>query len=179
MHLLNTSGVYLEKAPERWIAIARAALQEGIAERATWYGAIARPYRDLTATAAKTSDDRIDFPGSLPHEAILQLLAMPTSVLLISSDIEVFPMSIMEATRAGTPVVCRRFRGWVDVLGADYPYAYDTTTEALAALATIGCQMQAARRASRHLFEARFLRTEAWAAAIRDDFGRYAGQAAG
>ena len=160
--LINAASVYAEKAPALWIEIATACLAAGDDVSAVWVGQAQGAFAGLTAAAATASGGRIAFPGPEANAEVLARLAAPGAILLIASDVEVFPVSIMEATQLGTPVICRRFAGWEQVLGEGYPLAFSDAQEALARFAQVAGDYAAARAQARALFEARFRKDDAW-----------------
>jgi glycosyltransferase involved in cell wall biosynthesis len=160
--ILNTAAVYAEKDPALWVATVEAYLAADSEACARWIGAIHPDYASLAAEAQLRSGGRIAFPGAKPNADIIQELRQPRRVLLISSSIEVFPMSILEAAREGVPVVTSRFPGHEEVLGSDYPLLFSAVTEGAARVAQVVADYENISRAARRLFQTRFQKDASW-----------------
>lgn len=163
--LINAASVYAEKAPGLWIAAVQACLEAEAGASAVWIGQVQADYAALTGKAAAESAGRISFPGPAANTEVLATLARPGAILLVASDVEVFPVSVMEASQLGVPVICRRFPGCEEVLGDGYPLGFATAAEALERFLAVVAGYDAARRAARTLFEQRFRKDDAWYAA--------------
>jgi glycosyltransferase involved in cell wall biosynthesis len=163
--LINAASVYAEKAPALWLEIASACIAAHEDVSALWIGQVQEDYAELIRAAVALGGGRIAFPGAATNSEVLAQLASPGAILLIASDIEVFPVSVMEATQLGVPVICRRFPGHDEVLGSDYPLAFSGAGEALRRFDTVVGDYDAACRGARELFERRFRKDDAWYAA--------------
>ena len=160
--ILNTAAVYTEKNPPLWVATVEAYLATDGHSRARWIGAVHGDYASLAAEAQLRSGGRIAFPGALPNADVIEELRQPRRILLISSTIEVFPMSILEAAREGVPIVTSRFAGHDEVLGADYPLLFSSAGEGVQRLATIAADYENVSRMTKTLFESRFRKDASW-----------------
>jgi glycosyltransferase involved in cell wall biosynthesis len=77
-------------------------------------------------------DDKIVFLGYIDHDNVLPKLLSEVAIFCLPSIVpEAFPLSILEAMMAGTPIVCTKVGGIPEVLGQDYPYFSETNSFSL------------------------------------------------
>jgi glycosyltransferase involved in cell wall biosynthesis len=160
--ILNTAAVYAEKDPSMWIEAVETVRASEVDFRALWIGAVHPDFAVLTAAAQLRSGGKIAFAGARSNAEVLQQLSGPGQILLISSTIEVFPMSILEAAQHGVPVVTRRFPGWEEVVGPDYDLSFSTVGEAAEKLRRVADDYEAWSRSARALFDSRFRKDASW-----------------
>jgi glycosyltransferase involved in cell wall biosynthesis len=114
---------------------------------------VARLERHAVAAGVRP---HVEFLGAVPPEALRALYA-EASVLALASRYENFGMVVLEALRAGCPVVASRETPWevLDESGAGRWVDFDAPDGAARALLEVGADPAAPARA-RALFDRRF-----------------------
>jgi glycosyltransferase involved in cell wall biosynthesis len=111
--LLGVGSLIPVKRPDlflKWVS----ALAELTSEfEAVWAGD--GPLRDGLVEQSEAARLPITFVGNLNHEELSHLYST-ARVLLLTSDFETFPLSVLEAASKGVPSVTRQFTGVEDVI---------------------------------------------------------------
>ena len=114
--LIGVGSLIDVKRPDRFVEWVAALVGKGVAVDASWAGE--GPLR--TPLEAEVSRRRlpIRFLGHLNPGALAKLYA-ESSLLLLSSEFEVFPLAVLEAAAHGVPVVSGGFDGIEDIVEPD------------------------------------------------------------
>jgi glycosyltransferase involved in cell wall biosynthesis len=123
----------------------------------------------------------VTFLGQQPREEVFRMLAT-AHLLLLTSQFEVFPFSVLEAYSQGVPVISSRFAGAEDfidagrtglLVNADYP---DQVARSVARLLTDATWLAEMGRAAQSEFRRRFgdpdVMAQAYAKIYSDVAGR-------
>jgi glycosyltransferase involved in cell wall biosynthesis len=111
--LIGVGSLINVKRPDRFIEWVAAVEKTGIPTDAVWAGE--GPLRPSLEAEVTRRNLPVRFPGHLEPEALARLYA-EASLLLLSSEFEVFPLSVLEAAANGVPVVSGRFDGIEDIV---------------------------------------------------------------
>lgn len=111
--LLGVGSLITVKRPDLFIEWIAGIRELGVEVDAVWAGD--GPLRGGLEREARSRNLPISFAGHMSNDALQELLKH-TSLMLMPSDFEVFPISAIEAAAAAVPVVCRPFYGVRDVV---------------------------------------------------------------
>lgn len=111
--LLGIGSLIPVKRPDLFIEWVAGVTRMGVRVKAVWAGA--GPLWEGLEREARSRSLPISFVGHVTGSA-LQEIIQSASLLLMPSDFEVFPISVIEAAACAVPVICRSYRGVHDVV---------------------------------------------------------------
>ena len=101
------------KRPDRFISWIKALQEIGIIVDASWVGD--GPLRKKMESLAEDSGVKIDWCGQLSKIKVIDRLNC-SQLLLLTSQFEVFPLSVLEAFSTGLPVISSDFNGVDEII---------------------------------------------------------------
>jgi glycosyltransferase involved in cell wall biosynthesis len=114
--LLGLGSLIQVKRPDVFLEWLDALQKIGVDYDACWLGD--GPMRNVIEATARALGLQIRFTGQVSASEVHSFLSDAT-LLLLPSDFEVFPLSVIEAAAHGVPAVIRDFRGASDIVSHD------------------------------------------------------------
>lgn len=111
--LLGVGSLIAIKRPDRFINWVAALKRGGVHADACWIGE--GPLRSAMEGLASSSSVALKLTGHLSRREVFDYLAK-ASLLLLTSELETFPLAVLEAYAHGVPVVSARFEGVNDFI---------------------------------------------------------------
>ena len=92
----------------------------------------------------------VELKGTVTSDEIGQLM-LSASVLVMSAEITVFDLVILEAMSVGLPIITTRLEGFIEALGESYPYFADNNNEITDAIISLTQDSNQSNKVSRLL----------------------------